>query len=417
MRAGLTSEMAQSGQGGGFDAARLGPLDWTHVFQFRVAKMRKIVGMFGGVTDRAAGAARGGLGFLAMVALLAGAASLPARAATFPLPTDGSSVVGHLFVVTANKADTLLDIARHYDIGSDEIHQSNPGVDIWLPKQGERVLIPLEFVLPPKPWRGIVADVSARRIYYFPRPKPGQPAEVITFPIGVSRDKWPTPTGITRVVAKVRNPSWIVPKSILAEHAAEGDPLPKIVPPGPDNPMGLMAIRTAIPGIFIHGTSRPWGVGSRVSHGCMHLYPEDVASIFDSLPIGTPVRIINEPYQVGERGGVLYLAAHQPLSDYPAPAAPEQWAVDAVTKALAGRQILIDWARVKRIVQEHTTVPTPISLGTPPLTAIVARLPATPYLYPPYGTDANDATVPPPQLPLSATTAEAAPAAPPVTAR
>ena len=338
--------------------------------------------------------------WLAAGLLLMAARGGPAAAATFPLPENGS-LVGALMVVAANKADTLFDIARHYDLGSDEITFSNPAVDPWLPKQDERVLVAREFVLPPKPWRGIVADIGARRLYYFPVPAAGQPAEVITFPMGVSRDKWPTPLGATRVVAKVRNPSWIVPKSILAEHAQEGDPLPVVVPPGPDNPMGLLALRTGLPGIFIHGTSRPWGVGGRVSHGCMHLYPEDIASVFQSLPVGTPVRIIDQPYLVGERDGILYLSAHEPLPDYPSAENPLQRATDAITQALAGRPILIDWTAVQRIVAEHTTVPTPISLGAPPLSASIAAIAAIPYPFAPYGIDANTAAPPPPQTSLA----------------
>jgi L,D-transpeptidase ErfK/SrfK len=335
-------------------------------------------------------------------ALLAGlATTLPARASQYSLPHEGN-MVGEMRVVTASAASTLYDIARHYDLGTEEIAGANPGVDMWLPKAGQRVVLPTVYILPPKPWTGLVVNVGARRVYYFPKPKQGEQAVVITYPLGIARDNWPTPIGMTRIAAKVKNPSWVVPKDILEEHLKDGNPLPHVVPPGPDNPMGLLALRTAMTGIYIHGTSEPWGVGDRVSHGCMHLYPEDVSELFPRIPVGAPVRIVDQPYQVGERDGVLYMAGYEPLPDYHNPKTPEQRAVDAVTLFQGKHILIVDWDVVKKIAAMNSTVPLPITPGAPEIGKLIASLPAEPYVFPPYGDDANSAAPPKRQLPVAA---------------
>jgi L,D-transpeptidase ErfK/SrfK len=316
-----------------------------------------------------------------------------APAAEFPLPSDGT-IVGALQMVTVESDVTLFDIARHFDLGADEIMYSNQGVDMWVPGHGRRVLVPTEFILPPKPWTGIVLDLPARRLYYFPKPGRRRPARVITFPIGLGRLDWPTPLGRTTIVAKIRNPSWVVPKTILAEHELAGEPLPSVVPPGPDNPMGLLALQTGFPEVFIHGTNQPWGVGSLVSHGCIHLYPEDVAAIFDQIPLGTEVRIIDAPYLVGERNGVIFLSAFQPLSEYPNADSPTLAAVKAVMAYLDGRQVDIDWNRVAAVALQATTVLTPVNSASIDFLELEPDMPARPYRFPAYGPEANSARPP-----------------------
>ncbi|MFZ5791209.1 MAG: L,D-transpeptidase family protein [Pseudomonadota bacterium] len=318
------------------------------------------------------------------------------HAAEFALPTDGT-VVGDVRVVTVESDATLYDIARHYDLGFEEITSSNPDVNVWVPGRGRRIIVPTEFILPPKPWSGIVVNLAARRLYYFPKPVPGKPATVVTFPIGIGRLDWPTPLGRTTIIAKVRNPSWVVPKAILAEHEREGDPLPPVVPPGPNNPMGLLALQTGFPEVYIHGTNEPWGVGGLVSHGCIHLYPEDVAAIFDRVPVGTPVRIIDDPDLVGERNGVLFLAAFKSSSDAPDAASAGQRAIDAVAAYLGNRSTAIDWERVRAAAELASTVPTPISAKTIDFWDLAADIPAKPYTDPPYGPDANAAAPPSPR--------------------
>lgn len=215
-----------------------------------------------------------------------------------------TDIVGQLEVVTADHEDTLPALARRYDLGYDEITGANPGVDVWLPGEGTRVVLPTRFILPPGPREGIVINVAARRLYYYPD---HDPDAVITFPVGIGRDEWETPTGSARVTEKIVNPAWYPPLSIRQEHAERGEPLPAVVPPGPDNPLGQHALLLSMDGYLIHGTNKPAGVGMQVSHGCIRLYPEDIAVVFDRLPVGTPVRIIDQPVLAGWQGERLFM--------------------------------------------------------------------------------------------------------------
>lgn len=325
--------------------------------------------------------------------LLLGLSAPLAGAAEFVLPTDGT-IVGEVGAVTVQSDATLYDIARHYDLGFEEITGSNPGVNVWVPGRGRRIIVPTVFILPPKPWSGIVLNLAARRLYYFPKPTSGKPATVVTFPIGIGRPEWSTPLGHTVITAKVRNPAWAVPKSILEEHERNNDPLPAVVPPGPNNPMGLLALETGFPGIYLHGTNLPWSVGGVVSHGCIHLYPEDVAAIFDRVPVGTPVRVTDMPDLVGERDGVIFLAAFPSSTGAPDTASPAQRAVRAVVAYLQNRSVTIDWERVGKTAQFGSTVPTPINTNTANDGYLAADTPAQPYSDPPYGPDANAAAPP-----------------------
>ena len=246
---------------------------------------------------------------------MAAIAGLPlvAAAETYDLPPDGSDVVGAVTIAIARKEDTLLDIARRHGLGYEDIVRANPDVDTWLPGAGTEVVLPTRYVLPPGPRRGVVLNLAEYRMYYYPEPQPGEAAVVMTYPISIGRMDWETPLGRTSIVSKVRNPSWYPPESIRAEHAAAGDPLPKIVPPGPDNPLGEYAMRLGLPGYLIHGTNRPAGVGMRVTHGCIRMFPEDIDYLFGRVDVTTPVRIINEPVKVGWNGDELVVEVHRTL--------------------------------------------------------------------------------------------------------
>ena len=240
-----------------------------------------------------------------------------AAAEVFELPPPGQDVIGALTTVQARHDDTLLDIARRHGLGYEDIVRANPDVDTWLPGEGTDVVLPTRYVLPPGPRHGVILNLAEYRLYYFPQPAAGEPAVVMTYPISIGRMDWATPLGRTSVVAKARNPSWYVPDSIRAEHAAAGDPLPRIVPPGPDNPLGKHAMRLGLPGYLIHGTNRPAGVGMRVTHGCIRMFPEDIGFLFEKLPLKTPVRIINEPVKVGWAGEELFVEVHRTLESAP----------------------------------------------------------------------------------------------------
>ncbi|MHB8264550.1 MAG: L,D-transpeptidase family protein, partial [Acidithiobacillus ferrivorans] len=299
--------------------------------------------------------------------LLAGYSMLlssAAIAAEFALPAAGSNMVGQLQVVIARHRDTLLDIARHYDVGYNEIRAANPGVDPWLPGAGTHVLVPTQYILPPKPWTGIIINIPERRLFYFPA---GQNM-VYTFPVGIFRPKWPDPIGSTRIIAKVKNPTWTVPKNIQEEHAKAGEPIPAFFPAGPDNPMGELALETGWSQIFIHGTNKPWGVGMRVSHGCFHVYPENEVQLFKMVKVGTPVTTIDQPYVVGANGnGQLYLQSFAPIEAYNKGSNSQQRAVDAIS--LFEKQVqqswTINWQQVIYLVEKPNTIPTAININAP----------------------------------------------------
>lgn len=229
--------------------------------------------------------------------------------------TPGSDLVGEVQVIRARYEDTFIDIARAYDLGYDELVQANPGVDPWLPGAGTPIILPTQFILPDGERTGIVLNVAIKRIFYFPKAAPGEAPRVITHPVGIGREGWATPIGSTKVVSKVKDPVWTVPASIRKEHAEAGDPLPARVPAGPDNPLGAYALRLGFPSYLIHGTNKPSGIGMRVSHGCVQLFPEDIESLFRQVVVGTPVRIVNQPQLLGWRDGNLYLEAHPALED------------------------------------------------------------------------------------------------------
>lgn len=323
-------------------------------------------------------------------------------ASTFPLPDDGSTIVGEIRVVTPTPDNTLLDIARHFDVGYDEITNANPGMSVWTPGQGAQVVVPTRYILPPKPWKGIIVNISQRRMYYFPPVKKGQRAEVVTYPIGIAREGWSTPLGETKLVAKYKDPAWFVPKSIREEHRQEsGEELPEYFPPGPDNPMGMLALKTGFPSIFIHATNRPWGIGLRVSHGCLHLYPEDAAEIYPNIPVGTPIRFIDEPFVVGLEKNRWYVASYLPVTEYPVLLSNYTRLMAALMPALNQTQNLrpservdFDWDRLRWLAENWVSLPHPIQLGMPPVADSIAALPVERYEYEPYGVDANTAALP-----------------------
>ena len=242
-----------------------------------------------------------------------------AQAAEYWVAPD-DEVFGEVRVIAARHEDTFVSLARTHNVGYEALRQANPGVDPWLPGEGTKITIPTRFVLPRAAQRGIVVNVAELRLYYFPS-NSGSPPEgvaagsrhVITHPISIGRMDWSTPLGITTITGKVVNPSWYPPQSIRDEHAARNDILPRVVPPGPENPLGKHAMRLGLPGYLIHGTNKPSGVGMRVTHGCIRMFPEDIEALYKTVPAGTVVQIVNQPVKLGwTSDGSLYLEAHSP---------------------------------------------------------------------------------------------------------
>jgi L,D-transpeptidase ErfK/SrfK len=308
---------------------------------------------------------------ISALAALLFASALPAAHSQFApverhlLPRPGLDLVGRTRAVAVRSEQTLIDIAREQGIGQEEILNANPGVNRWTPTPGSEVIIPGERLLPEESRRGIVINLPEYRLYYFPEPaKKSRTREVITFPISVGRMDWKTPLGLTRVAAKQKNPSWIPPASIRAEHAADGEILPRVVPPGPDNPLGAYALRLGIEGYLIHGTDKELGVGMRVTHGCMRLLPEHVETLFRLASVGTPVRLMNQPFKLGWGPDGLYLEAHPPLEedDRPLEVLVAQTLAQARSRLAKRPDLALDEATLSRVVIEKTGLPVAIAL-------------------------------------------------------
>ena len=216
----------------------------------------------------------------------------------FLLPEEGN-MVGQVYTVTATEEDTLLDIARAHNVGYEEIRMANPDTSLWVPGEGTEVTIPGQYILPDETRSGIVINVAELRLYYYPEVAEGETPRVETYPIGIGRDAYNTPLGVTETTMRLENPAWYPPESIRREAAERGDPAPAVVPPGADNPLGEYAILLDIPGYLIHGTNQPDGIGMRASRGCIRMHPEDIESVFWRVPVGTQVNIIDSPIKVG----------------------------------------------------------------------------------------------------------------------
>ena len=284
----------------------------------------------------------------------------PASGTEYQL-AEQQELLGEVIVVAARYEDTFVSLARTYNVGFEELRRANPEVDAWLPGEGTAITIPTQFVLPRAPHRGIVVNVAELRLYYFPD---ADGRRVITHPISIGRMDWSTPLGTTSVVGKVANPSWYPPQSIRDEHEARNDPLPLVVPPGPDNPLGVHALRLGLPGYLIHGTNKPSGVGMRATHGCIRMFPEDIEALFKMVPPGTAVRIVNQPYKLGWGEAGLYLEAHPPLLEEQS---AMEWTATELTRlfvaATEERRAEVSWDSAERVMQAARGVPEFVSIA------------------------------------------------------
>jgi L,D-transpeptidase ErfK/SrfK len=291
--------------------------------------------------------------FASLALALSFALISPARATVYELSSPDDPVVGADQTITTVYEDTLYDLARKYSLGSEEVIRVNPGVDPWLPGAGKQVIIPGRHVLPPGPHEGIVVNLPEHRLYYFPKPIRGKHPIVISYPVSIGKMDWHTPIGLTHVIQKEKNPVWFPPESVRKEHAAAGDPIPTRVPSGPDNPLGLFAMRLAAGNgtYMIHGTNNPIAVGLAVTHGCIRMYPEDVEQLFPLIPVGTPVRLINEPVKVAWIDGELLLEAHPPVDAEGQSFEPDvdQFA-ELLKTAVGDRTVAIHWDYAREVL-------------------------------------------------------------------
>jgi L,D-transpeptidase ErfK/SrfK len=268
----------------------------------------------------------------------------------------GDDVVGRLAVIRLQKGDTLPDIARHFSLGINAISAANPGVDVWVPKAGERIMLPLSFILPDAPRKGIVINLAAMRLFQFKGNS--RSLAVSTYPLGIGTVERPSPTGQMYVARKATRPTWHVPASIAKDHRKKGDPLPAKVLPGPQNPLGEYALYLSKSTYLIHGTNKPASIGLKATNGCIRLYPEDVKKLYESTPVKTPVRIVNQPYLLGQRNGVVYMEVHAPPEDSDAVEFDKIYTKLRNIEKESGRTL--DWSKVKEVLAEARGIPVPI---------------------------------------------------------
>lgn len=298
-----------------------------------------------------------------LICLFSIVASSLSQADTFILPPADIDVIGQVETITAGRDDTLLDIARRYDLGQNEILYANPAVDRWLPEENSVVVLPTRFILPNVERTGLVLNLPEMRLYYFPKPGRGETPVVITHPVSVGRMDWETPLGKTSIINKQIDPEWRPPQSLKDEAIAEGnDPLPDVVKAGPDNPLGRYAMRLGIPGYLIHSTNKPYGVGMRVTHGCLRMYPEDIEKLFEDIPVGTPVLLINEPIKLGWFAGTLFVELHPPLEeDAEIYANYMERVLDAIAEFTAGYDISLSGRALWQAIEEQNGIPVAVT--------------------------------------------------------
>lgn len=281
-------------------------------------------------------------------------------------PVDAPGVVGLLDRHTIAGEETLLDLTRRYQLGYVELLAANPGVDPWVPGVGTDIILPTAHLVPlddKHPRRpGLLINLADQRLYVFPPADKGRPH---SYPIGVSRDGFDTPIGHTTVVRKKAAPTWTPTLSARRE-----DPtLPRVVGPGPENPLGDFALYLDWPLYLIHGTNEPDGVGRRVSRGCIRLYPEHIEKLFALVPVGAKVRVVHEPVKIARVGDDLFLEVHPTLEDMES--LEVKGALDEIRpddlrpriRAFAGPETSerIDWSLAYRTAAERRGVPVQIT--------------------------------------------------------
>lgn len=285
-------------------------------------------------------------------------------AEVYNMPPAGSDLIGEVQYTKSSHEDTLIDIARAFSLGQDEIVMANPKVDRWMPGDGSQVTIPRQFILPDAPRKGIVLNIPEMRLYYYPGGPKTAATQVITYPVSIGRMDWRTPLGATRVIKKVKDPSWTPPETIKREHAQDGDILPDVVPPGPNNPLGRFAMKLGVPGYLIHGTGvdKAYGIGMRVTHGCIRMYPEDIEKLFPLVDVGTSVYLVNQPVKLGWVDSVLYIEVSQPLDeDRMSYEQLLSLTMGLIEKKTEKQRVVLDGAALKKALKEPNGIPVAIS--------------------------------------------------------
>lgn len=288
---------------------------------------------------------------------------------TYNFPKPGDHLVGEVKKALVREDEDFADVAERYDVGFQNLAEANPKIDPENPVAGLKIVVPTKFLLPKELQPDLILiNLASMRLYYVP--KNGR--QVYIFSVGIGQEGWNTPLGEMKVVSKIVDPTWVVPESIFKYRKAKGDPVPRKIPPGPDDPLGSYALRLSIPEILIHGTNEPSGVGRRSSAGCIRMYPQDIEQLFHMVSVGTRVVIINRPYLTAWSGGKLYLEAHLPLFEQRQEVGEDVTpALEAVEAAAKGRAITVDWSKVANIARQHSVVP--VAIGSEAVKKVVTE--------------------------------------------
>jgi len=228
-----------------------------------------------------------------------------AASGAFPLDSGNTSIIGKSSTLILKNDETLIELARAYDTGYNEIVDANRDIDPWVPGKGAKVVLPTSWLLPELIDNGIIINLAEMRLYYFFAVQESR--YVKTYPLGIGRQGFNTPTGNYKITFKTKNPVWKIPE---ASRLANPD-LPLYMPPGPENPLGGIWLQLSIDTYGIHGTNRPYGIGRRVSQGCIRLYPEDIKDLYSYVTPETVVKIIDEPIKVGTHMEHVYIEVHR----------------------------------------------------------------------------------------------------------
>ena len=294
---------------------------------------------------------------------------LGAAAVSFP------ASVGQPIERVVTEEDTIIDMARRFRVGFQEIRLANPGIDPWLPGTGRTVVLPAQHLIPrwsepdlaPGETR-LLINVAEMRLYaLFADEDIPERARIVSFPISIGRQDWRTPLGSTRIVSRIKDPTWTPPQSIREEALERGETLPDVVPAGPDNPLGQHALRLALPGYLIHGTNKPAGIGMQVTHGCLRMYPADIAWLYDNVTVDTRVELVNQPYKFRWDGDRLMMEAHSAW----VPGSPDVSTLETLDAALAAALrerpgVVVDLDRVREIATSAVGMPSPVPLLASP---------------------------------------------------
>lgn len=283
-------------------------------------------------------------------------------ALTFPLPKPGNDVVGSYKIVQSKKGDTLLKVARQYEMGVDDILEANKSLapkGIWsVLKKDTAIIIPSEFILPNTPREGIVINLPEKRLYLYQKDEP----VVMTEPVAIGIYGWPTPLLSGSIIEKAKNPTWHIPESIQIEREMDGLPAVTFIPPGPQNPLGKYAMRLSNRSILIHSTNAINSIGRRASHGCIRMYPEDAEELFYSTDINMPVRIINQPYKAGWSENHIYLEIHPSLLETRGTIHERvEEAFNLLMDLTNNNKQIINWAAVETALVKQTGIPEMVS--------------------------------------------------------